>query len=81
LEQARIRWPENMRILEVALDTAIEAGAFKKAAGIAREMLALDSINSGVRERLVEAHLAHARKQIPKGRLDLARKELAQAGE
>jgi len=51
-----------MRILEAALDAAIEAGAFKKAADIAREMLALDSINSGVRERLVEAHLAHARK-------------------
>lgn len=81
LEQAWTRWPRDMRILEAALDAAIEAGAFKKAAGIAREMLALDSINSGVRERLVEAHLAHARKQIPKGRPDLARKELAQAGE
>ncbi len=81
LEQARARWPRDMRILKAALDTVIEAGSFKKAAGIAREMLALDSINSGVRERLVEAHLAHARKQFPKGRPDLARKELAQAGE
>lgn len=81
LEQARARWPRDMLVLEATLDTAIEAGSFKKAAGIAREMLALDSINSGVRERLVEAHLAHARKQIPKGRPDLARKELAQARE
>ncbi len=81
LEQARVRWPKDMQVLEAALDTAIESGAFKKAAGIAREILALDSINSGVRERLVAAHLAHARKQIPKGRPDLARKEVVQAGE
>ncbi|MEA3274140.1 MAG: hypothetical protein U9Q81_02345 [Pseudomonadota bacterium] len=81
LEQAAARWPKDMQVLGAALDTALDAGSFKKAAGLAREMLALDPINSGVRERLVEAHLAHARKQINKGRPDLARKELVQAGE
>lgn len=81
LEQACTRWPRDLQILEAALDIAIAAGSFKKAAGIAREMLALDSINSGVRERLVKAHLAHARKQVPKGRPDLARKELSEARE
>jgi tetratricopeptide (TPR) repeat protein len=81
LEQARDRWPEDMQIFEAALDTALDTGSFKKAAGLAREMLALDPINSGVRERLVEAHLSHARKQIVKGRPDLARKELANAGD
>lgn len=81
LEQARDRWPQDMQVLDASFDTAITAGSFKKAAGFARQMLALDSINSDVRERLVEAHLAHARKQIIKGRPDLARKELAEAGE
>jgi len=81
LKQAKKRWPKDMRVLETELDVALQTGAFKKAAGLAREMLALDSINSGVRDRLVEAHLAHARKQVVKGRLDLARKELAQAEE
>lgn len=81
LEQAQHRWPKDMQVLEAAFDTALDAGSFKKATGLAREMLALDSINSGVRERLVQAHLAHARKQVVKGRADLARKELAAAGE
>ena len=81
LGQAIERWPGDMKVLEAALDTAIDAGAFKKAAGLARDVLALDPINSGVRTRLVEAHLAHARKQVIKGRPDLAHKELTAAGE
>lgn len=81
LDQASERWPGDMQVLGVALDAALDAGAFKKAAGLAREILALDPINSGVRERLVEAHLSHARKQVIKGRPDLARKELAHAEE
>jgi hypothetical protein len=81
LKQARDRWPKDMQVLEADLDTTLETGAFKKASGLARQMLALDSINSAVRERLVQAHLAHARKQVAKGRSDLARKELTQARE
>nr|MDJ0893259.1 hypothetical protein [Gammaproteobacteria bacterium] len=81
LDQATERWPRDIRVLGVALDTALDTNAFKKAASVAREILALDPINSGVRERLVEAHLAHARKQIIKKRPDLAHKELASAKE
>jgi tetratricopeptide (TPR) repeat protein len=81
LDQAFERWPRDMQVLGAALDAALDAGSFKKAAGLAREMLALDPINSGVRERLVEAHLNHARKQAIQGRPDLARKELARAEE
>ena len=62
-----------------APDLALAADSFKKAARYAREILALDPINTGARERLVKAHLAHARKQIRGGRLELARKELAEA--
>lgn len=81
LEQALERWPEDVRLLTAAMDVAIATNAFKKAAGLARRVLELDPINSGVRERLVAAHLAHARKQIRARRTDLARRELAQAGD
>ena len=79
LEQAQSRWPRDMGLLEAALDIALDAGSFKKAATLARQILAIDPINSAVRGRLVKAHLAHARKQVAKARTDLARKELATA--
>lgn len=79
LEQAQSRWPRDMALLEAAMDIALDAGSFKKAATLARQILAIDPINSAVRGRLVKAHLAHARKQVAKARTDLARKELATA--
>lgn len=81
LTAASLRWPKDMQILGAALDTALDTGAFKKAAGIARQMLDIDTINTSVRERLVDAHIAHGRKQVKQGRSDLARKELASAAD
>jgi len=81
LKEARGRWPKDTKVIAAELDTALDAGSFKKAAGLAREILVLDGINSGVRERLVQAHLAHARKQVASRRCDLARKEVAAAKE
>ncbi|MEA3250473.1 MAG: hypothetical protein U9Q35_02650 [Pseudomonadota bacterium] len=80
LEPALARWPDDTQVLTAALDTAVAGGAFKKAAGFARRILALDPINKTARERLVKAHLAHARKQICNARPDLARQELERAG-
>jgi len=79
LEPALARWPENLQVLTAALDTAVAGGAFKKAAGFARRILTVDPINKTARERLVKAHLAHARKQLRNARPDLARRELEQA--
>ena len=81
LEAALKRWPQSLPVLEAAMDSALDSGAFKKAAGFARKILAVDPINTGVRSRLITAHLAHARKQVQKGRIDLARKELGLAGD
>jgi len=81
LQQAQQRWPQDMALLEAAMDIALDAGSFKKAAGLARQILAIDPINSGVRRRLVAANLSHARKQAAKGRTDLAHKELDSAAE
>lgn len=79
LEPALASWPEDLQVLTAALDTAVAGGAFKKAAGFARRILAIDPINKTARERLVKAHLAHARKQLRNARPDLARRELDQA--
>lgn len=81
LEAATRHWPEDRRLIQATMDAALDTGAFKKAAGLARRLLAGDPINTEVRERLVAAHLAHARKQVLKSRLDLARKELDAARE
>lgn len=81
LDRGLERFPADAGLLTAALDLALAANSFKKAARYAREILAIDPINTGARERLVKAHLAHARKQIRAGRLDLARKELVQAAE
>lgn len=81
LEPALERWPQDLKVLTAALDTAVAGNAFKKAAGFARRILAIDPINHTARERLVNAHQAHARKQIRGGRLDLARRELETAAE
>lgn len=81
LSEAQSRWPRDARVLSAALDTALASSAFKKAAGIARTILAIDPIHKGVREKLVNAHLAHARKQVRKKRSDLALGELDLAKE
>jgi cellulose synthase operon protein C len=81
LEDATKRWPEDRRVIQATMEAALDTGAFKKAAGLARRLLAIDPINTEVRERLVSAHLAHARKQVLKSRSDLARKELDNARE
>lgn len=81
LDLASAAWPKDLGVLGAALDTALDSGSFKKASAIARDILTLDPINTGVRDRLVGAHLAHARKQIIRHRSDLARKEIDHAGE
>ena len=79
LARASDQWPQDMQILQMALNIALDSGAFKKAAGLARQMLEIDPINTAVRERLVDAHLSHAQKQLNKKRQDLAHKEIASA--
>ncbi|NEV63961.1 tetratricopeptide repeat protein [Thiorhodococcus minor] len=81
LAAASERWPEDMRVLQASMETAIDSGAFKKASTIARRILEIDPINTEVRDALVDAHLAHARKQMLKNRSDLAAKELDAARE
>ncbi len=79
LSAAQKRWPRDMSVLEAGMQTALANNAFKKAAGLAQQMLKIDPINSGVRQQLVKAHLQHAAKQVRNRRGDLAIKELSEA--
>ena len=80
LQEALDRFPEAADVLLEAVETAIAGFAFKKAARYARAVLDIDPINPRVKDIVLYAHLAHARKQIRSGSYDLARKELATAG-
>jgi tetratricopeptide (TPR) repeat protein len=75
------RFPEEGAVLLQAMDSAIARKAYKKAVGFARKHLALDPINQATRQRMIELHISHARKQIRSKRADLASKELAEAAE
>jgi tetratricopeptide (TPR) repeat protein len=80
-EEAVQRFPEESAILLQAMDSAIAHKAYKKAVGFARKLLTLDPINQAARQRMIELHISHARKQARSKRVDLAWKELANAAE
>jgi hypothetical protein len=80
-EDAVQRFPEESAVLLQAVDSAIARKAYKKAVGFARKLLALDPINQAARQRMIELHISHARKQLRARRTDLAWKELAAAAE
>jgi len=79
LADALERFPDERKVLLAAVDTSLDGRAFKKAADYARKLLALDPINPVVRDKLVEAHLSHARKQIGAHKPHLAHRELEAA--
>ena len=64
-----------------AIESAAARKAYKKAAGFAKKLLAVDPINRPARQRMIELQIPHARKQMRSKRPDLALKELAAAGE
>jgi cellulose synthase operon protein C len=78
-DDAAQRFPEESAVLLQAVDSAIARKAYKKAVGFARKLLALDPINQAARQRMIELHISHARKQIRSKRTDLAWKELSEA--
>ena len=79
VKEALERFPDNTVVLIEAVQTAIAGNAFKKAASIAQQILKLDPINIKVQGILLDAHLAHGRKQIKAQKFDLARRELLEA--
>ena len=81
VEEAVQRFPNNSAVLLQATEAAMARKAYKKAADFAHRLLKIDPINTGVRRQMIELQVAHARKQMRVGRLELAAKELAAAAE
>ena len=69
-------YPHDISILLAAIQVAVAGNAFKKAAGYAKQILAVDPINREARRLLYGAHLAHAHKQASVGKWHLVRKEV-----
>ena len=79
LDAARKHFPADATLLQEAVEIALAAGSFKKAAGLAKQVLQLDPINPRVRTLIGQAHLAHARKQLKAQNPQAARRELDEA--
>ncbi len=86
LKQARIwldaasqQFPSDALVLQEGVEIALATGAYKKAAGLAKQVLQADPINSHVRTLVGQSHLAHARKLIGAHKLQAAQRELDQA--
>jgi cellulose synthase operon protein C len=86
LKQARIwfdaashHFPGDALVLQEGVEIALAAGAYKKAAGLAKQVLQADPINPRVRTLVGQSHLAHARKLIGAHKLQAARRELDEA--
>lgn len=73
------KFPNDSTMLTVAMNAAFDKKTFIKAARLGMRVLGIDPINTGVRHRLIHAHLSHAWKKYDEGRSSLAVKEMAKA--
>ena len=80
-DEAAQRFPTESAALLQAIESAAARKAYKKAAGFAKRLLAVDPINRTARRRMIDLQISHARKQMRSKRPDLAWKELVSAGE
>lgn len=81
LDKALPRFPKDAGVLLEAVEVALAGKAFKKAVGLAKQVLELDPINPQVRGLIGHALLSHARKQIKAYNYPAAHKELDAAEE
>ena len=81
VDEAVEHFPDDSQVLLQATESAVARKAYKKAAGFARRLLQINSINPGVRRQMIELQVAHARKQMRAKRPDLAAKDLSAAAE
>jgi tetratricopeptide (TPR) repeat protein len=79
LEAGLNLFPDSVALLNEAVETALAAGAFKKAVSTARRLLELDPLNRKVRSLLGNAHLSHAGKHIAADKFEPAKKEIEEA--
>lgn len=72
-------FPDDVALLAEAVETALAAGAFKKAIATAQRLLLLDPMNRKVRTLVGNAHLSHAVKQIANNKPEAAKSEIQEA--
>ena len=78
-KEAAYRFPREPAALTQAIDAAVERKEYREAAALGRAVLDLDPINHGVRLRMIDMHIAHARQEMRAGRHELAAEELSVA--
>ncbi len=84
---AQYRWvnkmlkhfPKEPDVLFLGAEAAVKRSAFKKASGLAGELLKIDPINTKVRKLLINAHINHAHKLAKQEKHALACKECIHA--
>ena len=79
VEDAAERFPNDPRVLQQALDSALSGKEYKQAEDFARRLLKLNSINPGVRRQMIDLQISLARERMVAERPDLAREAVREA--
>ncbi len=73
------KFPQDIDVLNLAIQTAMTNKTFKKANQYASKILKIDPVNTFAKQTLVTSHLAHARHLIKEKKPHLVEKEIQQA--
>lgn len=79
LQQAEAKFPQDVELLTLVVESAIRNQTYKKAVQYARKILQIDPLNSFAKKTVLSGHLNHARKQLKSKKYQLAAKEIQQA--
>lgn len=79
LQQAEAKFPQDVELLTLVVESAIRNQTYKKAVQYARKILQIDPLNSFAKKTVLSGHLNHARKQLKNKKYQLAAKEIQQA--
>lgn len=70
------KFPQDIEVLTLAINTAIQNKAYKKASHYASKILKVDSLNVFAKKTLFLTHTAHARRLLQKKQYHLVEKEI-----
>ena len=73
------KFPQDIEVLNLAIQTAMANKTYKKANQYASKILKIDPVNTFAKQVLVTSHLAHARHLIKEKKFHLVEKEIQQA--
>ncbi len=79
LKKAIEKFPENIEVLTLAINTATRNKAYKKASQYATKILKIDPLNTFAKDILFSSHLAHTRRLIQSKKYPLAEQEIKRA--